>query len=101
MRAAAFTNPYVAGRPVALGLAKLLVLLIAHLPATAVAAPTALHAIWAKHVDDGKEAEDPELWLYLGVSVVLVLAGGAFAGLTIALMGQVSWPRCIIHINRS
>ncbi|OKL56361.1 hypothetical protein UA08_08513 [Talaromyces atroroseus] len=88
MRAAAFTNPYMAGRPVALGLAKLLVLLIAQLPAITTASPTALHGIRAKHEDLGKDPEDPALWLYLGISVVLVLGGGAFAGLTIALMGQ-------------
>jgi len=31
-----------------------------------------------------KDAEDPSLWLYLGVALALVLGGGAFAGLTIA-----------------
>ncbi|KAL9603799.1 MAG: hypothetical protein Q9219_000908 [cf. Caloplaca sp. 3 TL-2023] len=30
----------------------------------------------------------PTLWIYLAVAVALVLLGGAFAGLTIALMGQ-------------
>ena len=90
MRAAPFTNPYMAGRPVALGLGKLLILLITQLPAITAASPTALHGIWAKHDDLGKVPEDPALWLYLGISVVLVLGGGAFAGLTIALMGQVS-----------
>ncbi|KAL8763308.1 MAG: hypothetical protein Q9184_000864 [Pyrenodesmia sp. 2 TL-2023] len=30
----------------------------------------------------------PTLWIYLGVAIALVLLGGAFAGLTIALMGQ-------------
>lgn len=38
--------------------------------------------------DGGKPAEDPSLWVYLGTAVALVLLGGAFAGLTIALMGQ-------------
>ena len=32
----------------------------------------------------------PTLWIYLAVAVGLVLLGGAFAGLTIAIMGQVS-----------
>ena len=36
-----------------------------------------------------KPASDPTLWIYLAVAVVLVLLGGVFAGLTIALMGQV------------
>lgn len=31
----------------------------------------------------------PTLWIYLAVAIALVLLGGAFAGLTIALMGQV------------
>lgn len=31
-----------------------------------------------------KPADDPSLWVYLGTAVVLVLLGGAFAGLTIA-----------------
>ncbi|KAF2998550.1 hypothetical protein E8E13_005357 [Curvularia kusanoi] len=35
-----------------------------------------------------KSPEDASLWLYLGIAVALVLAGGVFAGLTIALMGQ-------------
>lgn len=38
---------------------------------------------------EGKTPNDPSLWLYLGVAAALVLLGGAFAGLTIALMGQV------------
>jgi metal transporter CNNM len=31
-----------------------------------------------------KDSSDPQLWLFLGVAVALVLAGGVFAGLTIA-----------------
>lgn len=37
--------------------------------------------------------DKPTLWIYLAVAIALVLLGGAFAGLTIALMGQV---RCVI-----
>ena len=33
---------------------------------------------------DEPEAEDVSLWLYLGIAAILVLLGGAFAGLTIA-----------------
>ena len=33
--------------------------------------------------------DKPTLWIYLAVAIALVLLGGAFAGLTIALMGQV------------
>ncbi|KAL8839198.1 MAG: hypothetical protein Q9170_001847 [Blastenia crenularia] len=32
--------------------------------------------------------DKPTLWIYLAVAIALVLLGGAFAGLTIALMGQ-------------
>ncbi|KAF2713975.1 DUF21-domain-containing protein [Pleomassaria siparia CBS 279.74] len=35
-----------------------------------------------------KPATDPSLWVYLSTAIALVLLGGAFAGLTIALMGQ-------------
>ncbi|KAI0168984.1 DUF21-domain-containing protein [Hypoxylon sp. FL1284] len=38
--------------------------------------------------DDEPEAEDGALWVLYVVSMALVLLGGAFAGLTIALMGQ-------------
>lgn len=38
--------------------------------------------------DLSKDASDPDLWIYLGIAVALVLLGGIFAGLTIALMGQ-------------
>ncbi|KAH8597868.1 hypothetical protein B0O99DRAFT_617005 [Bisporella sp. PMI_857] len=41
-----------------------------------------------QHEDGPQDAKDASLWLYLGVAAILVLLGGAFAGLTIALMGQ-------------
>lgn len=96
MRSAASMNPYLASRPATLGITKLLFLLLAQIPALTAAAPTALYGVLAKHADEGKDPEDPELWLYLGISIILVLSGGAFAGLTIALMGQVS---CAISIE--
>jgi len=34
--------------------------------------------------DEPKSPEDATLWIYLGIALVLVLLGGAFAGLTIA-----------------
>ncbi|KAF1998491.1 DUF21-domain-containing protein [Amniculicola lignicola CBS 123094] len=43
--------------------------------------------VWG-HKDDHIPAGDPQLWVYLSVAMVLVLLGGVFAGLTIALMGQ-------------
>lgn len=33
-------------------------------------------------------ADDASLWLYLGIAIALVLAGGVFAGLTIAYVLQ-------------
>lgn len=36
--------------------------------------------------DTAPPTDDPSLWLYLGVAMILVLAGGAFAGLTIAFV---------------
>lgn len=81
-------NPYLARRPAILGLAKVLLIAIAQLPIIT-AAP--LHGILLKRdeLGDPDDDDDPELWLYLLIAAALVLAGGAFAGLTIALMGQV------------
>jgi metal transporter CNNM len=71
-------------RPAVLGLAKLMMLPLA----------SALPLLQAtKHSSEGdddlpKDAGDPDLWVYLGIAVALVLLGGVMAGLTIALMGQ-------------
>ncbi|RVX66344.1 hypothetical protein B0A52_09952 [Exophiala mesophila] len=82
------TASYLAARPLVLGLAKILSLCITQLP-LANAAP--IYASTLFHPSD-KEAEEDgpnqQLWLYLTVAAALVLLGGAFAGLTIALMGQ-------------
>ncbi|BCS25826.1 uncharacterized protein APUU_50537S [Aspergillus puulaauensis] len=40
------------------------------------------------HVAEDAERDSSDLWLNLGAAVALVLIGGVFAGLTIALMGQ-------------
>lgn len=76
----------VPGRPVAVALVKLLLLAIAQIPLIR-AAPTPF--LQQLSEEDGKPPSDPSLWLYLGIAAALVLSGGAFAGLTIALMGQV------------
>ncbi|KXT03857.1 hypothetical protein AC578_8956 [Pseudocercospora eumusae] len=81
--------PAPALRPMVLAAAKLLFIPLAS------AAPTPLKLV-ARHLhileddDDDlpKDPEDPSLWIYLGVAIALVLLGGVFAGLTIALMGQ-------------
>lgn len=50
--------------------------------------------------DDEPEAEGSALWVLYIVSIVLVLLGGAFAGLTIALMGQDSIYLQVISQDR-
>ncbi|THX61431.1 DUF21-domain-containing protein [Aureobasidium pullulans] len=44
--------------------------------------------IYRREEPDPKSPDDPQLWIYLSVAIALVLLGGVFAGLTIALMGQ-------------
>jgi len=53
------------------------------------AAPIAQSIGILKEKKGGEEpaAEEAELWIYLSVALVLVLLGGAFAGLTIAYVG--------------
>ncbi|KAH7021021.1 uncharacterized protein B0I36DRAFT_333624 [Microdochium trichocladiopsis] len=68
-------------RSAVLGLAKALFL------GVAAAAPTS-RITPRDHHDNAPEAEGGALWILYIVSMVLVLSGGAFAGLTIALMGQ-------------
>ncbi|KKK12313.1 hypothetical protein P175DRAFT_0426540 [Aspergillus ochraceoroseus IBT 24754] len=81
-------NRSLALRPVVLGLGKLLMLSLSHVSFVS-AAPTPHFLTARKHSHfDPLPADDPSLWLYLGVAAALVLSGGAFAGLTIALMGQ-------------
>ena len=83
-----------ASRRTILSLAKLLFLALSNVPLIRGAPTRLLHTF----VGDVQEQEEPEplpaddasLWVYLSVAVGLVLLGGAFAGLTIALMGQVS-----------
>lgn len=87
---ASTANAYLSKRPLVLGLSKLFFVAVAQLP-IAQAAPlyvsTLIHSL--EEGEEGKSPDDPDLWLYLGVAAALVLLGGAFAGLTIALMGQV------------
>ncbi|KAL4804474.1 hypothetical protein BDV18DRAFT_31630 [Aspergillus unguis] len=80
-------NRSLALRPIALGLGKLLMLSFSSLVS---AAPTSNFLTPRGHSEktEALSVDDASLWLYLGVAAALVLAGGAFAGLTIALMGQ-------------
>ncbi|KAL4970958.1 putative DUF21 and CBS domain protein (Mam3) [Aspergillus stella-maris] len=81
-------NRSLALRPIALGLGKLFMLSFSQLSLVS-AAPTLFLDPRGHSEEVGAfSASDPSLWLYLGVAAALVLAGGAFAGLTIALMGQ-------------
>ncbi|KAK9323313.1 hypothetical protein V1517DRAFT_289669 [Lipomyces orientalis] len=38
--------------------------------------------------DDDDELDGPKFWIFMSISVTLVLLGGIFAGLTLGLMGQ-------------
>lgn len=73
-----------------LSLAKLLIIAISQFPFATAAPLLPSLRLSPRDADPPKEPSDPSLWLYLGISAALVLSGGAFAGLTIALMGQVS-----------
>jgi len=78
-------NGYGSSRPGTSALTKSLYLGICKLSAVSAAPLIQLVGIESKkHLGD---VEDPSLWLYLSVAFVLVLLGGVFAGLTIALMG--------------
>jgi metal transporter CNNM len=74
----------IALRPAVLGLAKLMMLPLAS------AMPLLQSRSHSSESDDElpKDPSDPDLWVYLGIAVALVLLGGVMAGLTIALMGQ-------------
>jgi metal transporter CNNM len=74
-----------ARRPAVQGISKLLFLALAQI--THVAAAPLKDCIGHSkkaHVRNHPDEEDPSLWLYLAVAAILVLLGGAFAGLTIA-----------------
>lgn len=81
----------------ALSITKLVILGVANLPLLS-AAPTYLSPYIKTTEKQASAAQGPALWVYLSVAVVLVLLGGAFAGLTIALMGQV-WCSEIIPLT--
>lgn len=66
-------------RPAILGLSRAVFTL-------GVASAAPIHVLDELH--DGNEEEGTELWVLFVASIFLVLLGGAFAGLTIALMGQ-------------
>lgn len=73
-------------KPATLSILKLVVLLV-QIPLS-YAAPLIPRTILNARVHEAPAEKDASLWAYLGVAAALVLLGGAFAGLTIALMGQ-------------
>jgi metal transporter CNNM len=75
-------NSFSAFRSGALGLAKVL-FLAASQSSSAIASPIK-RSLEGSDDDLPKDLDDPDLWLYMGIATVLVLLGGAFAGLTIA-----------------
>ncbi|KAH6617055.1 hypothetical protein F5144DRAFT_381724 [Chaetomium tenue] len=75
-------NGFSAVRSVAVGLARVFSMTLS----TAYAAPLGIQGHGGG--GDEPEAEGASLWVLYVASLVLVLSGGAFAGLTIALMGQ-------------
>ncbi|RFU32764.1 hypothetical protein B7463_g3537, partial [Scytalidium lignicola] len=84
-RAGRYQNGYRPTQTRTLGLAKVLLLGLSQL-SSVTAAP--LKSLLGIKEEEPRDPDDPSLWIYLTVAMVLVLLGGAFAGLTIALMGQ-------------
>lgn len=82
-------SQYLNRRPLVLGLAKVLFLALAQIPVVrAVPVHVSQLLYYSTEEPEPKDPDDPSLWIYLAVAAALVLLGGAFAGLTIALMGQ-------------
>ncbi|KAH0840944.1 hypothetical protein AYO21_11023 [Fonsecaea monophora] len=75
-------------RPIVLGVAKIFFISLSQIPVVQAAPVYAAKLFSSADETEGKDPDDPGLWIYLTVAAVLVLLGGAFAGLTIALMGQ-------------
>ncbi|RMZ75154.1 hypothetical protein DV737_g5432, partial [Chaetothyriales sp. CBS 132003] len=86
---AATTSVYLGWRYTFLSFSKLVLLAFWSSPGTHAAPLGIVPWFSAQEDEDGSNpSSDSSLWLYLGTAAVLVLLGGAFAGLTIALMGQ-------------
>lgn len=76
-------NGYTTARPAILGLAKVAFLGLCQLSSVS-AVPMKAFLEFSKNEDEPADTDDPSLWFNLGLAAVLVLLGGAFAGLTIA-----------------
>ena len=81
---------YTTTRPYVLSIAKLFIMGIGQIPSTYAAPLLSLlpFQAFAEDEEPPMSPDKPTLWIYLAVAIALVLLGGAFAGLTIALMGQ-------------
>ncbi|KAL6714506.1 cell agglutination protein Mam3 [Lecanora helva] len=81
---------HTAARPYVFSIAKLLVICLQYTPLADGAPIVNLFpfTVFAEEADPPMSPAKPTLWIYLAVAIALVLLGGAFAGLTIALMGQ-------------
>ena len=76
--------------PLFTSVVKSILLLIGHLPLIHASPLLRGSPTFSASEAEPLPAQDAALWIYLAVAAALVLLGGAFAGLTIALMGQVS-----------
>ncbi|KAI1434231.1 hypothetical protein GGR50DRAFT_687743 [Xylaria sp. CBS 124048] len=87
-------------RTVVLGLARALSVGLAGV-ANAAPTPRTLHLLESReHRNNVAVAEGGALWVLYAISMALVLLGGAFAGLTIALMGQDEIYLRVISLDR-
>ena len=82
------THGFLARRHLLLSMAKLTMLGFLPLLRAAPQLRGPFH-VFAEDEEPPMSPDKPTLWIYLAVAIALVLLGGAFAGLTIALMGQV------------
>jgi metal transporter CNNM len=78
------SNGRTMNRPAILGIAKLSFLALYQACQVSAAPVLELVGHTKREGDLPEDDEDPSLWLYLTVAAILVLLGGAFAGLTIA-----------------
>lgn len=71
-------------------IAKLAVVLVGYLPVLARAMPVSYHHSPVYHTQESlrSDPESSDFWFNMLVSFILVVLGGAFAGLTLGLMGQ-------------
>jgi len=76
---------YSAGRLALIGLIHAALTIASPLPSTFTTAKDHHHS---DVPDEPRSADDAALWIYLSVAIVLVLLGGAFAGLTIAYVAR-------------